>query len=53
MEKMLKLMPHGLGALQIKNAFVEGLGNPLSCNEARMTALEMTDAEKGRGGSLL
>ena len=53
MEKMLKLIPHGLGALQMKNAFVEGFGNPLSCNEARMTALEMTDAKKGRGGSLL
>jgi hypothetical protein len=46
-------MQQGLGKLFIKNAFVEGFGNPLSCNEARMTALEMTDAKKGRGGSLL
>jgi hypothetical protein len=53
MEKMLKPMPHGLGALQIKNTFVEGFGNPLLCKEARTTALEMTDAEKGSGGSLL
>ena len=53
MEKTLKLWPHGLGALQTKNEFVEGFRNPLCCNEARITALEMADTEKGRGGSLL
>ena len=53
MEKMLKPMPHGLGKLFIEKAFVEGFGNPLSCIDARRTALEMTDAKKGLGGSLL
>ena len=53
MEKMLKPMPHGSGVLFIKNAFVEGFGNSLFCNEARTAALEMTVAKKGRGGSLL
>ena len=51
MEKMLYLMPDGFGSLQIKNGCVEGFG--CCCNEARFTAVEITEAEKGRGGSLL
>ena len=53
MEKTLYLMPQGFGALQIKNAFVEGAGNSFGCKEARTRALEMTDVKKGLGGSRL